>query len=103
MLRPTNPATTPDRTVPASRPLPVAPQFPAVTVVADGRDAAWRHAPEARLLPDRWVAVLRAGATALSVTGRDIVRPLPSVPIPPCPAPNAARAISWPSMPACAG
>ncbi len=42
-------------------PLPVAPQFPTVTVVTDGQDSAWRHAPQARLMPDRWIAVLRTG------------------------------------------
>ncbi len=87
-LQPINPQQRPAATVPASQQLPVAPQFPAVTVVADGRDAAWRHAPVARLMPDRWIAVLRAGATTVSVTGSNIVRPLPVGPNPALPAPN---------------
>ena len=88
VLQPTNPQQRPTVIVPASQPLPVAPQFPVVTVVADGRDAAWRHAPMARLMPDRWIAVLRAGATTVSATGRSIARPLPVGPDPALPAPT---------------
>ena len=90
VLAPANPQQRPAASVPANQPLPAAPQFPTVTVVADGRDAAWRHAPVARLMPDRWIAVLRAGAATISATGRSIVQPLPVGPDPALPAPNPA-------------
>jgi hypothetical protein len=70
MLRPINMA---DRT---STPQP-APQFPRVEVVSDGEDAAWRRAPQAMVLPDRWVAVVSSqGAPLQVVTGADITHPL---------------------------
>ena len=53
--------------------------FPTVAVVDDGQDAAWRRAPLARLLPDRWIAVVQSGGQAvLAASGRDIARPLRS-------------------------
>ncbi len=74
VLQPTNArpttSTAPDQS------LNPAPTFPAVAVVTDGKDSAWRHAPQARLMPDRWIAVLKSGATTVQVTGRDIARPL---------------------------
>ncbi|MGZ5904624.1 MAG: hypothetical protein ACXWKQ_04685, partial [Reyranella sp.] len=73
-LQPTN--ARPTTPTAADQPLNPAPIFPAVTVVTDGKDSAWRHAPQARLMPDRWVAVLKFGATAIQVVGRDIARPL---------------------------
>src|SRR6185295_4200695 len=64
-----------------------APVFPAIA--AAPRDEAWRHAPQARLMPDRWVAVVHsAGRVALSVTGKDIRRPLAVGPDPLAPAPD---------------
>ena len=36
------------------------PAFPRVDVVEDGKDAAWRSAPKARLLPSRWIAIVQA-------------------------------------------
>lgn len=51
------------------------PQFPQVDVVEQGRDAAWRSAPKARLLPDKWVAIVHSGGRpVLAVSGR-IIRP----------------------------
>jgi hypothetical protein len=79
--RPTTP-TAPDQ------PINPAPIFPAVTVVTDGKDSAWRHAPQARLMPERWVAVLKFGATAIQVVGRDIARPLYVGPDPNPPPPS---------------
>jgi hypothetical protein len=76
VLRPTNPQERPAAPVPPSQALPVAAVFPAVAVVADDRNSAWRRAPQARLLPDRWIALLRSGTTVIQVTGADIVRPL---------------------------
>jgi hypothetical protein len=76
VLRPTNQQARPTAPVSPNLLLPVAPIFPAVTVVADGANSAWRHAPQARLLPDRWIALVRSGATVIQVTGADIVRPL---------------------------
>jgi hypothetical protein len=65
------------------------PVFPTITVAA--RDEAWRHAPHARLLPDRWVAVVHSGGrAAITVTGTDIRRPLPVGPNPLAPPPDAA-------------
>ena len=68
---------------------PVAPPvFPAVTVAP--QDEAWRHAPQARLMPDRWVAIVHSGGrAAITATGRDIVRPLAIGPNPLAPAPDA--------------
>src|SRR6185503_10408616 len=79
--RPTSPT-------PAGQPLAVAPVFPAITVAP--QDDTWRHAPQARLLPDRWVAVVHSGGrVALTVTGRDIRRPLAVGPDPLAPPPDA--------------
>ena len=73
-LTPTNPAQRPS--APATS-LASAPAFPSVTVVDDGQNAAWRRAPLARLLPDRWIAVVQSGGQpVLAASGRDIVRPL---------------------------
>ena len=49
------------------------PTFPRVDVVEEGKDAAWRSAPKARLLPDRWVAIVQAGGRPVAaVAGRNI-------------------------------
>ncbi len=74
VLQPTN--ARPATPTAADQPLNPAPIFPTVTVVNDGKDSAWRHAPRARLMPDRWIAVLKFGTTAIQVVGRDIARPL---------------------------
>jgi len=76
VLRPTNPQQRPTAPVTPDKPLPVAPALPAVAVVADGRNSAWRHAAQARLLPDHWIALLRSGTTVTQAVGADIVRPL---------------------------
>jgi hypothetical protein len=76
LLRPTNSQARPTAPIPPEKPLPTAPVFPVVTVVADDRNSAWRHAPQARLLPDRWIALLQSGSTVTQVVGADIVRPL---------------------------
>jgi hypothetical protein len=64
VLRPTNmpPAASKD------------PTFPRVDVVEDGKDASWRSAPKARLLPTRWVAVVQSGGGRViaAAVGRDI-------------------------------
>ncbi|MEO8621008.1 MAG: hypothetical protein ABI625_08075 [bacterium] len=73
-LTPTNPQ---GRT--ATPPAP--PVFPVVNVATV--DEAWRNPPHARLLPDRWIAVLHSGTAApTKVTGKDIPRPLPVGPNP---------------------
>src|SRR5512134_3696924 len=51
-LRPTNLAQRPRTPVPPTAPLDPAPAFPAVPTAPPGDDAAWRRAPQARLLPD---------------------------------------------------
>jgi hypothetical protein len=71
-------------TVPAVLPL-----FPTLPAVESGGESAWRHAPQARLLPDCWIAVVHsAGQVALSVTGKDITPPLAMGPDPRAPEPD---------------
>ena len=89
VLTPTNASERPQPETPAGSPLTPAPVFPAITVASS--DETWRHAPQARLLPDRWVAVVHsAGQVALAVTGKDIRRPLAAGPDPLAPPPDAA-------------
>jgi hypothetical protein len=89
VLQPANPSERPNTPTPQGTALTPAPVFPAITV-ADG-DEAWRHAPQARLLPDRWVAVVHSGGqVAVTVTGKDIRRPLAVGPDPLAPAPDEA-------------
>ncbi len=69
VLRPTN--------MPPPQPSPAggggSPEFPRVEVVEEGKDAAWRSAPKARLLPDRWLAIVQSsGRPVLAIAGRDI-------------------------------
>ena len=64
LLRPTNLE---------SRTASTEPSFPRVDVVAEGKDAAWRSAPQARLLPSRWIAIVQAaGRVIAAAAGRDI-------------------------------
>src|SRR5688572_25895142 len=64
LLRPTNLE---------SRTASTEPSFPRVDVVEEGKDAAWRSAPKARLLPTRWIAIVQAaGRVIAAVAGRDI-------------------------------
>lgn len=80
MLRPTNATQRPSGD----------PIFPSVTLTPAGQDSSWRRAPQARLLPDRWVAIVHsAGRAALMVTGSDIRRPLAVGPDPNAPPPDA--------------
>ena len=77
VLRPSNMADRPKSLVPEAEPLSPAPDFPSVDVVKDGEDAAWRHAPQARLLPDRWVAIVHGGGRPIvAVAGSEIRQPL---------------------------
>lgn len=88
VLQPTNAAVRPTAPTPAGQPLAVAPVFPTVAVAS--QNSAWRHAPQARLLPDRWVAVVHSGGqVALTMTGKDIRRPLAVGLDPQAPAPDA--------------
>jgi hypothetical protein len=89
VLQPTNAAQRPTTPTPPNQPLAVAPAFPTLTLAS--QDASWRHAPQARLLPDRWIAVLHSGGKVVTtVTGTDIRRPLAIGPDPQAPAPDAA-------------
>jgi len=73
LLRPTNPQSRPTSLVPADESLSPAPNFPSVEVVEEGKDAAWRNAPQARLLPDRWLAIVQSGGRpVIAVAGRNI-------------------------------
>ena len=75
VLQPTNADQRPTSPTPAGHPLTVAPAFPAVAVA--NQDAAWRRAPQARLLPDRWIAVVHSGGqVALTASSKDVQRPL---------------------------
>lgn len=67
VLTPTNPLQRPGES----------PIFPDVETTPAGEDDAWRHAPQARLLPDRWIAVLHSGGSVVSsVPSNPIRRPL---------------------------
>ncbi len=91
VLQPTNIQQRPAAPVPSGTPPAVQPAFPKLPPVGANGDSAWRHAPQARLLPDRWIAVVHsAGQVALSVTGKDIPRPLAVGPDPTAPPPDAA-------------
>ena len=49
------------------------PEFPRVDVVEEGKDAAWRSAPKARLLPQKWLAIVQSGGRpVIAAAGRDI-------------------------------
>lgn len=86
VLEPTNAAARPTSATAEGEPLAVAPVFPNVTI-AD-TDTTWRHAPQARLLPDRWIAILHSGGqVAATVTGNPISRPLNVGPNPQAPKP----------------
>ena len=90
VLRPTNSAARPAKAVPAGTAPSPLPTFPTLPPVGPGGDNAWRKPPQARLLPDRWVAVLHSGGkAALSATGKDIRRPLNVGPDPQAPKPDA--------------
>jgi hypothetical protein len=89
VLQPTNLSQRPAVPVPPGQPPAVAPLFPTLPPVGVGGESAWRHAPQVRLLPDRWIAVVHsAGQVALSVTGKDITRPLAVGPDPQAPDPD---------------
>src|SRR5262245_47748422 len=69
-LEPTSASQRPS-TPPAAGEAPAVPIFP--TLPVPDSDATWRSAPQARLMPDRWVAVVHSGGrVAISVTGSDI-------------------------------
>ena len=91
-LKPTNFASRPTAAVPPGKPPAVQPTFPVLPpVVGPAGESAWRTAPMARLLPDRWTAIAHsAGKAILSVTGKDIRKPLAVGPDPQAPQPNAA-------------
>lgn len=74
VLQPTNLAQRPTRATPAPEALAPAPLLPTPALATGG---AWRQAPQARLLPDRWQAVVHvAGQAPLSAQGRDIKLPM---------------------------
>jgi hypothetical protein len=94
VLQPANPEARPASVVPADTPLSPAIVFPTVQI-APATAKAWRTAPKARLLPDRWTAVATSGATTIQVTGNPIARPLnigpdPQATIPATPADQLA-------------
>jgi hypothetical protein len=66
LLRPTNLV---------SRTASAEPSFPRVDVVEQGKDAAWRSAPKARLLPIRWIAVVQGAGRVIAAGGGRDIRP----------------------------
>src|SRR5262245_17034408 len=86
-MRPTNPNVRPQQPVPPETALAPPPAFPDPPTAKPGDDAAWRRAPEAQLMPERWIAVAyHNGQVALVASGREIVLPLAAGPDP---SPNA--------------
>ncbi|NLD67658.1 MAG: hypothetical protein GX644_02470, partial [Limnobacter sp.] len=81
-LAPTNPQQRPATPTPADQPLPVAPVLADAPTVADDRAGAWRRAPLARLLPTRWIALLRSGRLTARAVGNEIAKPLAAGPDP---------------------
>jgi len=88
VLRPVNLAQRPTAPVAAGQAAPVRPVFPDLPPVEPGGEDAWRHAPQARLMPDRWTAVVHAGGkVAVTVTAEQaIASPLNVGPAPDAPA-----------------
>jgi hypothetical protein len=66
LLRPTNVET---------RTASTEPTFPRVDVVEEGKDAAWRSAPKARLLPIRWIAIVQGAGRVIAAGGGRDIRP----------------------------
>lgn len=92
-LRPTNPDQQPTTPIAADRPLSPAPAFRDPPTAPAGDDTSWRRAPQAQLLPDRWIAVAyHNGQPALVATGKDIVLPLAAGPDPSPDVPTAQTA-----------
>ena len=58
-----------------SRTASTEPTFPRVDVVEEGKDAAWRSAPKARLLPTRWIAVVQGAGRVIAAGGGRDIRP----------------------------
>lgn len=82
VLRPTNAAQRPTTAIGPDQPLTPAPALPTVPL-APPDAAAWRRAPLAKLMPARWHAVLRVGAsTVFEGDGLPIVQPLATGPKP---------------------
>src|SRR5262249_43329573 len=72
--------------------------FPTLPPVGPNGENAWRQAPQARLLPDRWIAIVHSGGqAALSVTGNPISARVNVGPDPNAPPPDAATAAAMSS------
>jgi hypothetical protein len=86
-LRPKNMESRPDRPVPQEEALSPAPSFPTVAVASGDEESSWRNAPHARLLPDRWFAVVHSdGRPVTAITGPTIRQELAVGPDPKAPA-----------------
>ena len=76
-LRPTNGARRPRKPVPPDRTLTPKPKFPAVAIPEGADDTSWRRPAIARLLPDRWIAIVHSGGQPrVAAAGRKIDQPL---------------------------
>jgi len=77
VLEPTNKAQRPTSPIADGQPLPNPPAFPQVAVIDDDVQASWRRPPVARLMPDRWIAIVHSGDQPVIVArGRDIQKPV---------------------------
>jgi hypothetical protein len=77
LTRPTNDDQRPTDPVPPGQTLSPVPVYPAVTIVSDGHDAAWRNPPQVRLMPDRWFAILESGGQpVVAASGGNVASPL---------------------------
>src|SRR5262249_52118981 len=80
-LQPPTTQQRPTAPVPSGTTPKVQPVSPALPPVGANGESAWRRAPQARLLPDRWIAVVHVnGQVAVTVAGKDISRPLAAGP-----------------------
>ena len=75
VLRPTNMDARPQSLVPPDEALSPAPKFPSVEVVDETDDTGWRRAPRARLLPDRWIAIVQAGGRPVIAVAGTAIKP----------------------------
>jgi hypothetical protein len=76
-LTPLNPGDRPQAPVAGDAALSPAPQFPDLAILEGEDDVSWRSAPQARMLPDRWIAVVHSeGRPQLTGMSRDVRVPL---------------------------
>lgn len=83
VLTPSNPDQRPQTPAEPGEALDPAPKFPVLDAPEGDDDTSWRKAPEARLMPDRWIAVIHSeGRPQLAVASGEIQQPLAAGPDP---------------------